>query len=196
MKLIGITTETIFDGEAERIALLLDYGLDQMHIRKPGYLSNDIATLLQQIPEKYHSRLVLHDHFDLAARYSVAGLHLNRRNPQPPIGYKGMIGRSCHSIEEVKNSTDVDYCFLSPIYDSISKKGYTSHFSAEILTNACREGIITERVFALGGITPELLPQLQEWGFGGAVMLGYLWEEKSPEKMQSRMSKLTFSSLT
>ena len=107
-----------------------------------------------------------------------------------------MIGRSCHSIEEVKNSTDVDYCFLSPIYDSISKKGYTSHFSAEILTNACREGIITERVFALGGITPELLPQLQEWGFGGAVMLGYLWEEKSPEKMQSRMSKLTFSSLT
>ena len=106
-----------------------------------------------------------------------------------------MIGRSCHSIEEVKNSTDVDYCFLSPIYDSISKKGYTSHFSAEILTNACREGIITERVFALGGITPELLPQL-EWGFGGAVMLGYLWEEKSPEKMQSRMSKLTFSSPT
>ena len=108
----------------------------------------------------------------------------------------GMTGRSCHSIEEVKNSTDVDYCFLSPIYDSISKKGYTSHFSAEILTNACREGIITERVFALGGITPELLPQLQEWGFGGAVMLGYLWKEKSPEKIQSRMSKLTFSSPT
>ena len=71
-----------------------------------------------------------------------------------------------------------------------------THFSAEILTNACREGIINERVFALGGITPELLPQLQEWGFGGAVMLGYLWEEKSPEKMQSRMSKLTFSSPT
>ena len=73
MKLIGITTETIFDGEAERIALLLDYGLDQMHIRKPGYLSNDIATLLQQIPEKYHSRLVLHDHFDL-------GLFCRRQN--------------------------------------------------------------------------------------------------------------------
>ncbi len=196
MKLIGITTETIFDGEAERIALLLDCGLDLIHIRKPGYLSNDIAALLQQIPEKYHSRLVLHDHFELATRYSVAGLHLNHRNPYPPIGYKGITGRSCHSIEEVKNSTDVDYCFLSPIYDSISKKGYTSHFSDEILTNACREGIITERVFALGGITPELLPQLQKWGFGGAVMLGYLWEEKSPEEMRSRMSKLTFSSLT
>ena len=196
MKLIGITTETIFDGEAERIVLLLDCGLDLIHIRKPGYLSNDIAALLQQIPEKYHSRLVLHDHFELAARYSVAGLHLNHRNPYPPIGYKGTTGRSCHSIEEVKNSTDVDYCFLSPIYDSISKKGYTSHFSDEILTNACREGIITERVFALGGITPELLPQLQKWGFGGAVMLGYLWEEKSPEEMRSRMSKLTFSSLT
>ena len=191
MKLIGITTENTFAGEPDLIALLLDCGLAQMHIRKPGYLSEEIATLLHQIPEKYHSRLILHDHFELAVTFAVGGLHLNRRNPLPPASYRGTTGRSCHSLEEVRQAHDVDYCFLSPIFDSLSKKGYSAAFPTETLRRAGSEGIIDRHVYALGGITPERLPQLQEWGFGGAAMLGYLWEETSPEKIKRRMQQLT-----
>lgn len=53
MKLIGITSETIFEGEAAQIVRWLECGLDQMHIRKPGYLSDEIATLLEHIPAEY-----------------------------------------------------------------------------------------------------------------------------------------------
>ena len=91
----------------------------------------------------------------------------------------------------MRQAHDVDYCFLSPIFDSLSKKGYSAAFPAETLRRAGSEGIIDRHVYALGGITPERLPQLQEWGFGGAAMLGYLWEETSPEKIKRRMQQLT-----
>ena len=50
MKLIGITTENTFAGEPDLIALLLDCGLAQIHIRKPGHLSEETSTPLQQLP--------------------------------------------------------------------------------------------------------------------------------------------------
>lgn len=190
MKLIGITTETIFDQEAALIVRWLECGMDQMHIRKPGYLSSEIASLLRKIPVEYHARLILHDHFELTGEFAVGGLHLNRRNPALPANYAGISGRSCHTLEEVQACTDTNYCFLSPIYDSISKKGYTSHFPADSLDRAHKEGIITSRVYALGGITPQHLPQIKAWGFGGAAMLGYLWEKTSPEDIPHCMETL------
>ena len=39
MKLVGITRPTFFKGEADAITLLLEGGLDLLHIRKPGSLS-------------------------------------------------------------------------------------------------------------------------------------------------------------
>ena len=195
MKLIGITTEKIFDEEARLIALLIDNGLHSMHIRKPGYLSDDIVRLLQQIPERYHRHLILHDHFELAARFGVGGLHLNSRNPLPPEGYTGNIGRSCHTLDEVRRSHDVDYCFLSPVYDSISKEGYASRFTPEALRRAADEGIIGERVYALGGIEPRHFRQLKSCGFGGVAMLGYLWNELCENNVKERMARLHAANL-
>ena len=69
----------------------------------------------------------------------------------------------------------VDYLFLSPIFDSISKAGYKSNFTIDELRAAADAGIIDSRVFALGGVTPDRLSLLQSIGFGGAVMLGAVW---------------------
>ncbi len=191
MKRIGLTTETLFDGEAELIVLLLDNGFDRVHIRKPECSAEELARLLRQIPDSYYPRLILHSHFELAATYPIGGVHLNRHNPVPPKGFRGLIGRSCHSLEEVAKSGDTDYCFLSPIYDSISKPGYASHFPLDTLVAAHKEGILTDRVYALGGITPRHLPQLQELGFGGAVLLGYLWRDKSRKGIETCLRELS-----
>ena len=190
MKLTGITTETEYENEARLIALLLDNGLHEMHIRKPGYSSEQLVGLLQQIPATYHSHLILHDHFELAERFGVGGLHLNHRTPVAPAGYAGRTGRSCHTFEEVQQSADVDYCFLSPIYDSLSKSGYRSRFTEAELRRAAQEGIIGERVYALGGVEPRHLPQLRALGFGGAVLLGYLWNGLNEQNAKERMAAL------
>lgn len=61
---------------------------------------------------------------------------------------------------------------MSPIYDSISKEGYNSPYTAEELRQAGKDKIIDGKVMALGGITPENILEVKDFGFGGAVVLG------------------------
>lgn len=132
--------------------------------------------LLTLIPEKYHKRIVTHEHFYLKEEFNLMGIHLNARNPKEPHDYSGHISCSCHSVEEVKNKKHFyDYVFMSPIYDSISKEGYNSPYTAEELRQAGKDKIIDGKVMALGGITPENILEVKDFGFGGAVVLGDLW---------------------
>lgn len=187
---IVITLPTFFNGEAEQIAQLLHNSIashhapnainhasiDLIHIRKPDCEISELETLIQSIPNEYRNRLVLHDHHELAIKYHLFGIHLNCRNPQPPQGWQGSISKSCHSLEEVKEWKErCNYVSLSPIFDSISKKGYLSAFTSEEIKNARRDGIIDEKVLALGGVTFERLAEVKELGFGGGMILGDAW---------------------
>ena len=71
----------------------------------------------------------------------------------------------------------MDDVLLSPIFDSISKKGYASAFSPSQLEEAASQGIIDHQVVALGGVTLDKLPLLESWHFGGAAMLGSIWQQ-------------------
>lgn len=187
MKRIVITLPTFIAGEAERICSLLrgevgEIGMvDFVHVRKPGAGADELRTLLESIPQEYRDRLTLHDHMEMATDYGIGGLHLNGRNPVAPDGWRGRLSCSCHSLEELATRlcASFDYLSLSPIFDSISKVGYQSAFTSEELKEAQRRGVICERVVALGGVTPEHLPLLQELGFGGAMMLGCAWKNYS-----------------
>lgn len=173
---IVITMPAFIDAEAERIVRLLCSGVTLVHIRKPVAEYDEVERLVCSVPAEWRGRLVLHDHFSLAQRYSLYGVHLNRRNPQPPAGWKGCVSRSCHSLDEVVRYKDAcDYLSLSPIFDSISKQGYRSAFTQDDICSAVSDGIIDSKVYALGGVTFAALPALKALGFGGAMMLGDAW---------------------
>ena len=74
----------------------------------------------------------------------------------------------------MKYKNDYDYLFLSPIFDSISKVGYKSAFTEDMLKDASAKGVIDEKVVALGGVTFNRIPYLKELNFGGAAMMGAL----------------------
>ena len=154
MKLIVITTPQFFEGEAAAVTSLFQNGLEILHLRKPGASAEEMGNFLQQLPMEYMPRIVTHEQFQLASVFGLKGIHLNGRNPQIPSGYKGHVSRSCHSLEEVlKHKSDCSYVFLSPIYDSISKEGYSSAYSCDTLKKAQQAGIIDSNVMALGGIS-------------------------------------------
>ena len=173
MKLIAITTPNIWHGEHLAICRLLDSGWTRVHIRKPSADKNLIEELIRKIPEKYRQSLSLHDHFDLAIKYGIGGVHLNQRNPLPPTDWTGLTSRSCHSIEETIQHSHLDYVTLSPIFNSISKPDYLSKFSANELRNAD-----LSTVYALGGVTFSRIKELKELGFSGAAMLSEAWKTK------------------
>lgn len=179
MKIIAITLPAFFPQEAEAVNRLFASGsIDLLHLRKPGSDIGDCRKLLDKIAKEWLPRIVVHNHFTLCAEYGLHGCHLNSRNPTPPDSHRGSLSCSCHSLEEAaRRKPFMDYVFLSPIFDSISKQGYRSAFSDTTLREAAASGIIDDKVVALGGVTHDRIPLLEEYGFGGAAMLGEIWKE-------------------
>ena len=176
--LVIISEPGFFSGEAEALRRLLD-GLEcRVHLRKPGSAEEDMRRLVESLPEELRPRLTLQEHLQLAPEYGVGGVHPTSRFPEIPPCWRGLVSRSCHSLDEVAACQDADYLFLSPIFDSISKSGYRSAFTDAQLRSASE---IDGHVYALGGVRPENFPLLKEYGFGGAALLGHVWRDCSPE---------------
>jgi thiamine-phosphate pyrophosphorylase len=176
MELILATTPDFFVEEDKIITSLFDEGLDMLHLRKPVSEPIYAERLLTLLPSTYYKQIVVHDHFYLKEEFGLKGIQINKRNPEPPAGYKGYISRSCHSMEELAQyKKTVDNVILSPVYDSISKWGRKAAFTREELTDAARKGWIDKQVFAQGGVSLEHIHELESYGFGGVVILGDIW---------------------
>ena len=185
--IVIITPPRFLPGEAEMLSLLLG-GLDcRVHLRKPGCTERQMRGLIEALPEEFRPELTLQDHLSLAPEYGVGGVHPTSRFPVAPEGWTGLVSRSSHSLGEVAMCRDADYVFLSPVFDSISKSGYSSAFTDAQLRSAPE---IDGHVYALGGVRPEHFPLLAEYGFGGAALLGHVWRDCSPEGMRKVIGEI------
>ena len=186
MKRIAITGADLRDDEGKWISVILSEGWDAVHLRHPAATLAEMRRLIESVPQQYHSRLRLHGHFQLTNEFNLGGLHLNSRCPVAPPHFSGSLSRSCHSVEEVTYADrHLDYVTLSPVFDSISKPGYTAAFSdyeLEVIGT-----ISSPVVIALGGVTPQLTPSLEKWGFGGYAVLGYLWQAADRQDLIRRL---------
>lgn len=171
MRVIAITPPYFYPGEAEAIAAALrERGFWRVHIRKPGATEPQLRNLLVALPADLRQCVSLHDGFSLASEFGIGGVHLNRRNPVAPAGWAGLTSRSIHSTDEISGVQE-DYAFLSPVFPSISKPGYRGNFNLSTIGSLFGG----RPVFALGGVTPVNMPQLEAAGFAGAAMLGAAW---------------------
>lgn len=168
---IAITKPEFIAGESQQIEQLLDHGFDFVHIRKPDASLRDVKNLIENIPYRLRKRLKLHGHFELLNEFNLGGAHLNSRCPVAPPA-ASHLSRSCHSLQEVEKAEGMDYLFLSPIFDSISKTGYKSAFNLDEIKGK----IAGKNVIALGGVTEDKIPLLRNAGFIGAAMLGAAWQ--------------------
>lgn len=176
MQLIVLTDPEFFVGEAALINELFERGLPLLHVRKPDADEHNVRRLLDHIRSEYYDRVAIHYFHHLAEEYELGGVHLSASHPKAPEGWEGRVSASCHSLEEaLQRLESCDYVFVSPIYDSISKEGYLSAFTRRELEAARDAGKITRRMIALGGVTPERIPDIEHFGFGGAAVVGSLW---------------------
>lgn len=172
---IAITPENISDVEPEYIRLLADKGWDMIHLRHPGASLNDMRRLIEAIPQKYHGKLKLHGHFELTNHFNLGGIHLNKRCPSPPANWIGGISCSLHSINEIENCCErFDYVTLSPVFDSISKRGYKGSIDLERFAEIKRFSKL--KVIALGGVDSERIDSLRRYGFDGYAVLGAIFD--------------------
>lgn len=176
MKLILLTSPEFFIEEDKILSTLFEEGLDILHLRKPESEPVYCERLLSLLPEEYHRKIVVHDHFYLKDEFDLLGIHLSHRNPEAPANYKGPITRTCYSMEELQQyKSKSQYVCLRSVFDSISEPENHATFTKDELMNATRNGLIDKNVIAEGGITLENLDSVRQLGFGGVAIRGDLW---------------------
>ncbi len=184
-QLVVITRPEPYETEVEQIVELLsaDSGF-LLHLRKPNASAESYRRVLRNLPEEYLSRVSLGDHFELADEFLVGGVHLSGRQKNYQGKRKLRLSKSCHSFEELRQTSNFDYVFFSPVFNSISKRGYNAAFSEAELLEASASGLINEKVIALGGIDENTLPLLAPYSFGGAAVLGTVWTDFCVERFK------------
>lgn len=194
MQLLVITQEHSFSGEADRLNELFEAGLTGLHLRKPGASPQELEVLLHGIYPGFHKYIIIHHHIALLQEFDLLGVHLPLRRllQTGKIPDKGQISCSTHGDTEVRAAAAVaDRAFISPIFDSISKKGYTGN-SSLLTVPKPRSGTLW---VALGGITPRHFATVQEHGFDAAALMGYIWRDGQPQRQfeacQAEIARLT-----
>ncbi|WP_091899158.1 MULTISPECIES: thiamine phosphate synthase [Prevotella] len=176
MKLIVMTKPTFFVEEDKILANLFEEGLENLHLYKPGASPIYSERLLTLLGEDFHSKITVHGHFYLKEEYRLKGIHIDDAFTEPPIGYKGNVTRTCHSISELKEAKkQSNYVFLHSIYDSQTNADEKASFTHEELEEASRQGLIDKKVYALGGMNLNNVKEAKALGFGGIVICGDLW---------------------
>jgi len=199
-----LTLPAAFDGEVELLEGLLEAGLPKLHIRRPGA---PVEELLSRLAGRWASRLVLHGSVETARQYGIPQVHgkvrfrdgsgLSGGGPVvefpgsvageqvagggrvaggagPFVGGRVAVSTSVHSWEEFALLPEgLAYAFISPLFDSISKPGYEAN---PVLL--CRPGgPLPCMPVALGGVGGDSLPELLRWGWEGAAVLGWIWDQ-------------------
>jgi hydroxymethylpyrimidine kinase/phosphomethylpyrimidine kinase len=168
VNVIAISKEVFIDGESELINSLFSVGLEALHLRKPNASEVQMRSLLNGIDPKYRSSIALHSHHSIAKEYGMSRLHFQEKNRMEFKREESVIySTSFHDVETAKEQgEDFDYYFMSPICDSISKKGY--------IAKPMKSPSI--KAVALGGICLEKLEEVKGLGYNNIALLGAIWE--------------------
>ena len=176
--LILVTSEKSNSTEKEQLIRFFENGLPLLHVRKPGMKEEELKLWLSRFEEKYLQRMVLHQYHRLAEAFPLKGIHLKEsfRSKQrdlaeyidrfQSVGFTA--SSSFHAPEKMKSEASAfDYVFLSPVFSSVSKRGYKGQFfNVENLPH---------QVIALGGIEADTIPKAKELGYKGVAVLGAVW---------------------
>lgn len=180
--IIVITPEELVQNETEIINALFQEGLDLLHIRKPFIHSDEMRDFIQKIHSEFYHRLVLHSHYDLAESFNISRFHFRETDRQDEL-YKSFtdktISTSVHNIETFNElSEDWEYAFISPVFPSISKKGYGK--DSNILNAIKNRNNSNVKLIALGGIHEKNISKVVSSGVDGIALLGAIWKNDNP----------------
>jgi thiamine-phosphate pyrophosphorylase len=193
--MIVITNPFTVVNEISIIDSLFEEGLYLLHIRKPNFSAIEMAQFIQQIKQEDRSKLVLHNHHDLAGDFGINRIHFSEKNREHSFSIRSdqkIFSTSTHSIEDFNAlENDFEYAFLSPVFTSISKEDYhpkTNLFKAlQSRTNH------NTKVIALGGIDSKNIQKALENGFDDVALLGSIWNNENPIKQSKLCQQVALS---
>lgn len=181
-----IAPEKDIENEVKILHQLFEEGLEYFHFRKPHKNYEDHVLYLNLIDKKYHDRIVVHYFHELINEFNLKGIHFQEQKRRDVLenGSEYFIGlnmmgktmsSSFHEIEELSScDIEFDYHLLSPVFSSISKKGYEG--------KGFDVNHIDKMVVGLGGVDNKTIKETIQLGFQGIGVLGGVWNAENPIK--------------
>ncbi|MDX1763442.1 MAG: thiamine phosphate synthase [bacterium] len=183
---IYLVTDRTQVPECDLVAALkeaLDGGVKAVQLREKDLSDGEVFALaeaLRQLCRRYGARLMINDRADIAEAVGADGVQLTQRSYSPRearriLGREKLIGVSTHSAAEAESAArgGADFVTLGPIFDTPSKRRYGPPIGIDLLRTVAAG--INIPVFAIGGITPEVVPEVLDAGaFGVAMISGIL----------------------
>ena len=177
--IVLISPEKDIKNEMVILNQLFDAGLEFYHLRKPLKNIQEYSAYLNKIETKYHNRIVVHEFHELINKYNLKGIHFQEKKRRDHIDNPGQyfknlnmygktISSSFHELEELENCEfEFDYHLLSPVFSSISKKGYEGKgFNVK---NS------DKLIIGMGGVDLSTISDIFKLGFKGVGVLGGVW---------------------
>jgi thiamine-phosphate pyrophosphorylase len=174
--LIVISNETDLENESTIVNGLFEAGLDLFHLRKPHWKVEDQQGFLKKIKIEFLDKISVHQHHETISEFGLQYCHIKESDRKKTVkkAVNLIYSTSFHNYNDLQFESHLwDYCFLSPVFDSISKTNYKSTFAQDFEI----ENDLYQRVFALGGINKNNIKSVFERGFFGAAVLGAIWSE-------------------
>lgn len=189
MKLFVVTRPDFFEAEAELLTSMLNAGLQYVHIRKESNEIRKLHALLSDIPERYHSKIVYHGLATDLGPFKIGGIHLKETKRRintneflikyrQELNSQGMsLSSSFHDIDEMTRSIEqLDYAFIGPLFDSLSKSAYRENSQLHKAIPHCN------KLIAIGGIEISKIAEVIKWNYSGIAVLGAIWMNSKPVK--------------
>ena len=164
---------------------LMDGGVRILQLRAKGVALPQVEELGRALQAECRARgslFVLNDYPELAAEIEADAVHVGQdagelAEVRRMVGDKMLIGRSTHSLEQVKRAREeeADYIGYGPLFPTATKPGRPAIGTAGI---APAQEVAGEMpVFCIGGVNESTLPEVLSAGARRVVVVSWLLQQ-------------------
>lgn len=177
------------EARLETLFCALPAGTLAVQVREKDLATRDLLDLVRRIrgvAVPHGVPVLVNDRLDVAIAADADGVHLPSSGLPPDrvrSVFRGLIGTSCHSIEEVAclDPSFVDFTTVGPVFDTPSKREYGPPLGVETV----RRAVAVSRVpiLAIGGVEPRTAALLRGCGVAGVAAISAVWTATDPVRV-------------
>ncbi len=178
---LHLVTDARIDSDdiVPKVGLAISAGVNVVQVRYPQLGARDLCTVVLAIQRETAMKnicVIVNDRLDVALATEAGGVHLGQRSlPVDVVRYLAgpdfFIGASVHTAEEAREAADggVDYLTFGHVYPTKSHPGEEGLGTTRLIEIV--KAVEPLPVIAIGGITPERVPEVLDAGAAGVAAM-------------------------